>query len=219
MKQVTPTAPRVDGTTTSSGLYPELPDDGAEPGQYFRLQEVSLLRKQLEDEREHRSRLYKKYRRGVNAADAVDTALLSASVGMGVGGVGLLTTIVAAPVVVGLEAAALGCGLLGVACKYIGRRLAVKAKKHAEILVLAESKYRTVMRQGSKALTDGKISDEEFRLLLNEVLTYDQMKEEIRSRSKKAHSAVALDDSTKNALIQQGRDEARASLIKRLAAP
>ena len=47
MKQVTPTAP-------SSALYPELPDDGnvadgipQRPDQYFRLQEISRLRKHL----------------------------------------------------------------------------------------------------------------------------------------------------------------------------
>ena len=45
MKQVTPTAP-------SGALYPELPDDGnvaggtpQRPDQYFRLQEISRLRK------------------------------------------------------------------------------------------------------------------------------------------------------------------------------
>ena len=96
MKQVTPTAPLQSGA-----LYPELPitDDGTagnvadgtsqRPDQYFRLQEISRLRKQLEDEKDRHSQLYKKYRRGINAVDAVDTALLSASVGMGIGGVGL----------------------------------------------------------------------------------------------------------------------------------
>ena len=133
MKQAT--APPVNAP-----LYPELPAGPAEtqsvnntpPDQYFRLQEISRLRKHLEDEKDKRSQLYKKYRRGINAVDAADTALISASMGMGIGGVGLLTTVIAAPVVLGLEIAALGCGLLGVAGKFIGRRLSVKAKKHDE---------------------------------------------------------------------------------------
>ncbi|KAI0230290.1 hypothetical protein LSAT2_019323, partial [Lamellibrachia satsuma] len=57
-----------------------------------------------------------------NSADGVDTALLTASMGVDIGGVGLLSTIIAAPVVLGLEAAALACGLL------VGAGLAVKAK-------------------------------------------------------------------------------------------
>ena len=220
-------------------LYPELPitDDGTagvstsatsggnvnvasqQQDQYFRLQEISRLRKHLEDEKDKRSKLYKKYRRGINTVDAVDTALISASMGMGIGGVGLLTTVIAAPVVLGLEIAALGCGLLGVAGKFIGRRLSVKAKKHDEVRVLAESKLNTIADHVSRALTDGQISDEEFCLIIDEAQKYTQMKAEIRAGAQKAHAAVTLDEETKNSLIQRGRDEARASFIKKLAAP
>ena len=177
------------------------------------------MRKHLEDEKDKRSQLYKKYRRGINVVDAVDAALISASMGMGIGGVGLLTTVIAAPVVLGLEIAALGCGLLGVAGKFIGRRLSVKAKKHDEVRVLAESKLNTIADHVSRALTDGQISDEEFRLIIDEAQKYTQMKAEIRAGAQKAHAAVTLDEETKNSLIQRGRDEARASFIKKLAAP
>ena len=47
---------------------------------------------------------------------------LQASLGMGAAGVGLLSTVIAAPVVVALEAAALVCGLAGMAGKYASRR-------------------------------------------------------------------------------------------------
>ena len=98
MKQ--PTAPEM-----AESLYPVLSsagladNDNTPLDQYFRLQEISQLRKHLEDERDKRSQLYKKYRHGVNAVDAVDTTLISASMGMGIGGIGLLSTIVAAPIV------------------------------------------------------------------------------------------------------------------------
>ena len=220
MKQAT--APPVNAP-----LYPELPAGPAEtqsvnntpPDQYFRLHEISRLRKHLEDEKDKRSQLYKKYRRGINAVDAADTALISASMGMGIGGVGLLTTVIAAPVVLGLEIAALGYGLLGVAGKFIGRRLSVKAKKHDEVRVLAESKLNTIADHVSRALTDGQISDEEFRLIIDEAQKYTQMKAEIRTGAQKAHAAVTLDEETKNSLIQQGRDEARASLMEKLTGP
>ena len=217
-QQVTSTAPCVvDVTSTSSALYPELPAT-APPDQSYRLQEISQLKKHLEDERDKRGHLYKKYRRGVNSLDGVDTALLTASMGMGIGGVGLLSTIIAAPVVLGLEIAALACGALGVAGRFVGRRLAVKARKHDEIRVLAESKLNTITDHVSAALMDGRISDEEFRLIVDEVSKYNQMKAEIRAGARKAHTAVALDEESKNTLIQRGRDEARASMIKKLAA-
>ena len=148
------------------------PGRGETQALVFWLQEISQLRKQLEDERDKRSQLYKKYRRGINAVDAVDKALISASVGMSIGGVGLLATIIAAPVVLGLEIAALGCGLLGVAGKFIGRRFLVKAKRHDEVRILAESKLSTIADHVSKALRDGTISDEEFRLVVEETQKY-----------------------------------------------
>jgi len=215
--------------TPMSTLYPGLPGGGSadvavgtsQPhlDQYFRLQEISQLRKQLEDEKEKHSRLYKKYQRGVNAVSAIDTTLLSASMLMGIGGVSLLSTIIAAPVVVGLEAAALGCGLLSITGKFVNRRLSVKAKKHNEIMILAGSKHNSIIDHVSKALTDGQISDEEFHLIVEEARKYTQMKTEIRARAKKAHAEVTLDEEAKNALIQQGRDEARAKFMEKLAAP
>ena len=131
-------------------LYPELSDiSGVGDGtrcqhqstpmvQSYRLQEISRLRGHLEEERDKRSQLYKMYNRGVWSIDGLDTALLTASMEMGIGGVGLLSTIIAAPVVWGLEIAAPACGILGVAGKFVSQRLAVKAKKHDEIHILAE---------------------------------------------------------------------------------
>jgi len=47
------------------------------------------------------------------------------------------------PIVLGLECASLGCGLLGVAGKFISR-LAIKAKKHDEIRILTDSKLNAI---------------------------------------------------------------------------
>ncbi|KAI0213769.1 hypothetical protein LSAT2_001161, partial [Lamellibrachia satsuma] len=88
----------------------------------------------------------------------VDTALLTTSMGMGIGGVGLLSTIIAAPVVLGLEGAAVACGLLSGAGKVVSRRLAVKAKTHDEIRVLALRKLNIIADHVSTALIDGDIS-------------------------------------------------------------
>jgi hypothetical protein len=203
-----------EATVPSAPIYPELPD--APPDQSYRLHEVARLKKHLEDERDKREALYKKYRRGVNILDGVDTALFTASMGMGVGGVGLLSTIIAAPVVLGLEIAALACGILGVSGNFIGRRLAAKAKKHDNIRILAESKLNTITDHVSNALMDCQLSDTEFRLITAEVNKYTQMKTEIRAGAIKAHAAVTLDGATKKSLIAQGREEARASFIKKL---
>ena len=52
------------------------------------------------------------------------------------------------------------------------------------IRVQVGSKLNSVADCISAALTDDKISDEEFRLILSEIDKYNQMKEEIRCRQK-----------------------------------
>ena len=58
--------------------------------------------------------MYKKYRRGANVADGIDTALSVTSVGLAASGVGLLSTIITAPVFIGLQAGRLCVGYWGV---------------------------------------------------------------------------------------------------------
>ena len=69
---------------TASPIYPELP---IEDGQNYRLQKISEIERNLIIERDARKALYTKYKRGMNATDGVDTALISTSVVMA--GVGL----------------------------------------------------------------------------------------------------------------------------------
>ena len=101
--------------------------------------------------------------------------------GFAASGIELLSTIIAVPVAINIQAGEFVCGLLG---KLIGWKLKAKAKNRDQIHVLAESKLNTIADHVSAALADDKISDEEFRLILSEVDKYNQMKEEIRGRQK-----------------------------------
>ena len=95
-------------------------------------------------------------------------------------GDGLLTTIIATPVATGLQAGTIAFGLLGAGGRFICRKLEAKARKHDQIQVLAVSKLNSIDDRISAALTDDKISEKEFRLILSEVDKYNQMKAEIR---------------------------------------
>ena len=74
------------------------------------------------------------------------------------------------------------------------------------------------MQRISTVLTDDKISDEEFRLILSEIDKYSQMKEEIRGRQKQG---VGLSEGEKNEPIRRVREEAmssaRTKLLSKLA--
>ena len=165
------------------GLYPPL-----ESGETHRLQHVAEVRFRLEKERDFRASMYKKYRRGANVVDGNDTALSVTGVGLAASGVGLLSTIIAAPVAIGLQAGAIVCEMLGAGGKLVGRRLQANARKHDLIRGLAESKLNTTADHISVALNDDKITEEEFRLILSEVDKYIQMKTEIRGRQKQSLS-------------------------------
>ena len=135
---------------------------------------------------------------------------------MGAAGVGLLSTVIAAPVVVALEAVAVACGLASIAGKYASRRVQVKAEKHDEIRVLALSKLNSITDVISNALRDGHISPEEFKLVLEEMEKYSQMKADFQNKSRKAAAARESDAvaATKTELMAQARD----SILKELAA-
>lgn len=173
--------------------------------QDYRIQKVCEVQKSLEKERDERNRLTKRYNKINNAVDITDMALTTGALGLSVTGVTLLTTIVAIPISIVLEGIALGSGLLSVITKITSKNLASKAKKHQKITVLADSKINTVQDLVSKALTDGKISEEEFSLILEEEKKFKEMKEEIRLKANKK---------VNEGLIEKGRNEFRNKLIK-----
>ena len=175
-------------------------------GHAYRLQAISDMKKQLENERDKRASLYKKYHRGSNILDGFDVGLTSMSMGMGVVSASLLATIVAAPISMGLIIGTFTCGTLSVIGKFISKRLAVKAKKHQDVKMLADSKVNTISDLVSSALMDSHVSDEEFKLIISEVKKYGEMKNDIRSKAMKSYKSIAISEEEKNKLIEQGKN-------------
>ena len=190
-------------------LYPILPEwePSAPPldgGQSYRLQKINEIQRVLEDEREKRHNLSKKYHKAVKVVGNIDSALVTISMGLSVAGVGILTTVIAVPAVIVMETTALGAGFLGIIGSQFNKMLMRKAEKHEKIKVIAETKLDTINGLISKALTDNKISDEEYTLILSEVIKYRTMKEDVRSKTRKS-----IDEEMRTSLINQGREEAR----------
>lgn len=187
---------------TAPDLYPEL---STEDGQNYRLQKISEIENTLIKERDNRQSLYKKYKRGINITDGVDTGLISTSVIFA--GVGL-----AVPIMFPLEIAAVVCGSLGACVKLVRRRITSKARKHYEIKTMAESKLNSIKDLISKALTDGEISENEFKLVLDELEKYNKMKDSIRSKQ------TGLSETDRRKLIEEGKAQAMSELKKKIDA-
>ena len=190
--------------TEMKELYPKLPTAPPieDQGQGYRLQKISEIQAFLEKEVEERGKLSKKYFRAANIVDSVHTVLITITIGAGAGGIGLLSTIIAAPAIIAIE----GVALLSIIGKYNVKWSTSKAEKHEKIKTIASTKLNTISSHISKALTDNEIIDDEFQLILEELEKYKVMKEEIRTKTKKKIMAE-----TEESLIERGRQEARES--------
>ena len=87
-----------------ANIYLKLPSAPPieDQGQGYRLQKINEIQAFLEKEVETRGSLSKKYFRASKIIDNVDTVLITISLGAGAGGIGLLSTVIAAPAVIAI---------------------------------------------------------------------------------------------------------------------
>uniref|UniRef100_A0A0L8FWY2 Uncharacterized protein n=1 Tax=Octopus bimaculoides TaxID=37653 RepID=A0A0L8FWY2_OCTBM len=137
------------------GMILKAPPLGGE--QSYRLQKVPEIQQILHDESEKQQNLRKKYR-AIKVISKVDFALSSVSMGLGVFGAGLLSTIVTAPIVIVMELTALETELQSIIGGQINKRTMQKVGKHEKVKMLAEAKLNTISDFISKALTVNKVS-------------------------------------------------------------
>ena len=192
-------------------IYPKLPNPSAPPidesndkGHSYRLKVISDVEKFLENEITKRDAFSKKYFRIAKNTNTADSVLITITLGAGVTGAALLATVVAAPI--GLEIGAAATGLISLLGNVVVRKTTTKAEKHLKIKMLASAKLDTIASHISKALMDNYVSDEEFKLVMEELNKYKAMKEEMRSNTKKKIKEVE-----EASLIERGRQEARES--------
>ena len=183
----------------------------SEVGHDYRLKKITEIQMSLEEERISRRRLSEKYYRIVTRVNNSDAVLIAVSMALGVAGVGLLSTIVAAPVVVALEILSICTGILSIIGKYASKKLLLKAQKHEKITVLIEAKLNSISTLISKALNDGSISDREFSLIMDEFSRFQEMKNVIKTKTREQ-----IKQETRDSLIEQGRREAREQLKNKL---
>ena len=93
--------------------------------------------------------------------------------------------VIVAPAVIVIEGVALFTGFLSIIGKYSVKKSTSEAEKHQKIKTIASAKLHTIALHVSKALSDNKVTDEEFQLILEELEKYKVMKEEVRSKTKK----------------------------------
>ena len=113
-------------------------------GHIYRLKKIDEIQEILIAERDKRNELSLKYNEGVNVISVIDHCLGVTAIGLGLTGVGLLSTIVAAPALIGMEAVSIVMGLLRVVGNQAIKKMSLKIEKHEKIAMLAVSSRNTI---------------------------------------------------------------------------
>ena len=171
-------------------------------GHTYRLKKVDEIQEILIAERDERNGLSTKYNREVNIIGAIDNGLNVTAIGVGITVVGPLSTIVAAPAVIGMEAVSIVMGLLRVAGNRAIKKMSSKIEKHEKFAMLTISALTTISSLISKALWDDTISAEGYSLLLLEYETFTRMKEDLRIKSKTSLEKTGNIETEANELLR-----------------
>ena len=199
-------------TEMKEKIYPILPTVREQPtapddrGHSYRLKIIREVQEFLEEEIKNREAFSKKYFRIAKVVNTVDNALITITIGAeGVGAV-LFATGVGSPFALALGISGVVTGAVSLIGNIFSKKATTNGEKHLKIKTLATAKLDTIASLVSKAMMDDFISDEEFKLIMEEMEKYKALKEEIRNNTKKK-----LKTEEEESLIERGRQEARES--------
>ena len=206
-------------TEMKEKIYPTLPTIREQPsapnvvnggsddqGHSYRLKIIREVQEFLEEEIKNREAFSKKYFRIAKVVNMIDNALITITIGAEGTGAVLLSTGVGAPFALALGISGVVTGAISLTGNIFSKKATTKAEKHLKIKTLAMAKLDTIASHVSKAMMDDFISDEEFKLIMEEMEKYKALKEEIRNNTKKK-----LKTEEEESLIEKGRQEARES--------
>ena len=206
-------------TEMKEKIYPELPTIREQPtapnvvnggsddrGHSYRLKIIREVQEFLEEEIIKREAFSKKYFRIAKVVNMVDNGLITITIGAEGTSAVLLATGVGSPFALALGISGVVTGAISLIGNIFSKKATTKAEKHLKIKTLAMAKLDTIASHISKAMMDNFISDEEFKLIMEEMNKYKALKEEVRNNTKKK-----LKTEEEESLIEKGRQEARES--------
>ena len=202
-EKIYPTLPTIREQPTAPNVVNGGSDDR---GHSYRLKIIREVQEFLEGEIKNREAFSKKYFRIAKIVNMIDNGLIVVTIGVEGTGAVLLSTGVGSPFALALGISGVVTGAISLIGNIFSKKATTKAEKHLKIKTLATAKLDTIASHISKAMMDDFISDEEFKLIMEEMEKYKAMKEEIRNNTKKK-----LKTEEEESLIERGRQEARES--------
>ena len=204
--KIYPTLPAIREQPTAPNVVNGGSDDR---GHSYRLKIIREVQEFLEEEIKNRESFSKKYFRIAKVVNIIDNTLITITIGAEGTSAVLLSTGVGAPFALALGISGVVTGAISLIGNIFSKKATTKAEKHLKIKTLAMAKLDTIASHVSKAMMDDFISDEEFKLIMDEMNKYKTLKEEVRNNTKKK-----LKTEEEESLIEKGRQEARESFRK-----
>ena len=201
--KIYPTLPTIREQPTAPNVVNSGSDDR---GHSYRLKIIREVQEFLEEEIKNRESFSKKYFRIAKVVNIIDNTLITITIGAEGTSAVLLSTGVGAPFALALGISGVVTGAISLIGNIFSKKATTKAEKHLKIKTLAMAKLDTIASHVSKAMMDDFISDEEFKLIMDEMNKYKTLKEEVRNNTKKK-----LKTEEEESLIEKGRQEARES--------
>jgi len=138
----------------------------------YRLNRIMQDYKYLDDEIKMRINLKKRYKKLSNAISMTDYLIILSELGMVGSSIALpIITPFSVPVSVGLTVSST---ILKSSWGYFNKKI----EKHNTIELLAKSKRNSIETKFMKAIKDGKLSDNEFNDIEDEIRNYNEMKDQ-----------------------------------------
>ena len=203
-EKIYPTLPTIREAPTAPDI--ELHDIRNDEGHSYRLKVILDVQKFFKEEINKRDAFSKTYFRVARIINLADNVLIGITICAEGAGAVVLSTGVGAPVGLALGISGAATGAISLIGNIVVKKTTTKAEKHLKIKTLASAKLDTIASHISKAMMDNFISDEEFKLFMEELNKYKAMKEEIKNNTKKK-----LKTEEEESLIERGRQEVRES--------
>ena len=151
----------------SAPTPPPTPTARAPSPHEYRIGTCRKILEIIEADAKHYSSTLKKYTRSRNIFSYLAGTTTGASVVLSAGGAGTSATVVGIPVGIALGALGGLCAALGLGFGIASRKMSRKVSKHVDNVARARATIIAIEIAISKALRDGVISDEEFRIVSN----------------------------------------------------
>lgn len=200
-------------------LYPALSEEQVEVNpEKFRITHIAEVKKDLEKDLESYSRTRRKYAAAFKHTNNIDSFGNVISVAGGAVSLGLLGTGIGLPISLAVGSVSLAIGGVTTIASFLSKRFVKKLEKHDKISELAGSKLSSINHIVSKAMDDGKISDSEYKLVLDDFEEYKKEKRSIQENARQAISSTSPQEmeEIKKKFTEIGKQMAKKEITEKL---